>query len=95
MTAAIALEQRQLDRSEQLEQLRRQMAAVSGKVGVRWRAADPADDQVDGLVDNPVELDQDGPELFGEFGRREAGERQDKRGERDPAIAGALGDPSR
>ena len=34
MTAAIALGERQLNRSEQLEQLRRQMAAVSGKVGV-------------------------------------------------------------
>ncbi|MCI4676907.1 hypothetical protein [Candidatus Mycolicibacterium alkanivorans] len=33
MTAAIALEKRQLDRAEQLQQLRRQMAAVSGKVG--------------------------------------------------------------
>ena len=45
MTAAIALENRQRDRAEQLEQLRRQMAAVSGKVGARWRpghsAADP------------------------------------------------------
>ncbi|MBU3751094.1 MAG: hypothetical protein FGM52_11710 [Mycobacterium sp.] len=45
MTAAIALENQQRDRAEQLEQLRRQMAAVSGKVGVRWRpghsAADP------------------------------------------------------
>ncbi len=36
MTAAIALEKRQLGRAEQLEQLRRQMAAVSGKVGARW-----------------------------------------------------------
>lgn len=44
MTAAIALEARQLDRAEQLEQLRRQMAAVSGKVGARWRPADPASD---------------------------------------------------
>ena len=43
MTAAIALEQRQLDRSEQLEQLRRQMAAVSGKVGAGWRGVTPAD----------------------------------------------------
>lgn len=41
MTAAIALEKRQLDRAEQLERLRRQMAAVSGKVGVRWRPAEP------------------------------------------------------
>lgn len=44
MTAAIALEKRQLDRAEQLEQLRRQMAAVSGKVGARWRPAEPASD---------------------------------------------------
>jgi hypothetical protein len=35
MTAAIALEKGGPDRSEQLEQLRRQMAAVSGKVGAR------------------------------------------------------------
>lgn len=42
--AAIALEKRQRDRAEQLEQLRRQMAAVSGKVGARWRPAEPADD---------------------------------------------------
>lgn len=33
MTAAIALKKRQLDRAEQLQQLRLQMAAVSGKVG--------------------------------------------------------------
>ncbi|TGD86716.1 hypothetical protein BayCH28_15815 [Mycolicibacterium sp. CH28] len=33
MTAAIALGKRQLDRAEQLQQLRRQMAAVSGRVG--------------------------------------------------------------
>ncbi len=44
MAAAIALEKRQLNRAEQLEQLRRQMAAVSGKVGARWRPAEPADD---------------------------------------------------
>ena len=42
MTAAIALQKRQLDRAEQLEQLRRQMAAVSGKVGARWCPAEPA-----------------------------------------------------
>lgn len=40
MTSAIALEQRQESRAEQLEQLRRQMAAVSGKVGSRWRPAE-------------------------------------------------------
>lgn len=44
MTAAIALGEYQPDRAEQLEQLRRQMAAVSGKVGARWRAAEHADD---------------------------------------------------
>ena len=41
MAAAIALEERQLNRAEQLEQLRHQMAAVSGKVGSRWRPAEP------------------------------------------------------
>ena len=40
MTAAVALEKRRLDRAEQVEQLRRQMAAVSGKVGARWRPAE-------------------------------------------------------
>ena len=44
MTAALALEKRQLDRSEQLQQLRRQMAAVSGKVGAGRRAAERADE---------------------------------------------------
>lgn len=43
MAAAFALENRQPDRAEQLEQLRRQMAAVSPKTGVRWRAAEPAE----------------------------------------------------
>ena len=42
MTAALALEKRQLDRSEQLQQLRRQMAAVSGKVGPGRLAAKDA-----------------------------------------------------
>ncbi len=36
MTASAALGDRPLTRAEQLEQLRRQMAAVSGKVGSRW-----------------------------------------------------------
>ena len=40
MAAALALEKRQDNRAEQLEQLRRQMAAVSGKVGSRWRPAE-------------------------------------------------------
>jgi hypothetical protein len=44
MTAAIALEKRQLGRAEQLEQLRRQMAAVSGKVGARWCSAESSGD---------------------------------------------------
>lgn len=44
MAAAIALGKRQLDRAEQLEQLRRQMAAVSGKVGARWRPAGSSGD---------------------------------------------------
>jgi len=44
MTTAVALEKRQFDRAEQLEQLRRQMAAVSGKVGARWRPTGPAED---------------------------------------------------
>jgi hypothetical protein len=44
MTAAIALERRQRDRAEQVEQLRRQMAAVSGKVGARWRPTESAAD---------------------------------------------------
>lgn len=48
MTAAIALVERQPDRAEQLEQLRRQMAAVSGKVGARWRPAEPAGDLLPG-----------------------------------------------
>ena len=44
MATAIALENGHPDRAEQLEQLRRQMAAVSGKVGARWRPAGPAED---------------------------------------------------
>ena len=44
MTAAIALGERPDNRSEQLEQLRRQMAAVSGKVGARWHPAKPSAD---------------------------------------------------
>lgn len=48
MTAAIALGRRPDNRAEQLEQLRRQMAAVSGKVGARWRPAGPSDDALPG-----------------------------------------------
>lgn len=44
MAAAIALENGSDSRVEQLEQLRRQMAAVAGKVGARWRPADQSDD---------------------------------------------------
>lgn len=44
MTAALALDQRQRDRAEQLQQLRRQMAAVSGKVGQSRRGHNPAPD---------------------------------------------------
>lgn len=40
MTAAIALREQPDNRAEQLERLRRQMAAVSGKVGGRWRPAE-------------------------------------------------------
>ena len=49
MTAAIALEKSGLDRSEQLEQLRRQMAAVSGRVGVRSPAVEVPESLVAGL----------------------------------------------
>lgn len=44
MTAATAAQEPPVDRAEQLKQLRRQMAAVSGKVGARWRAADQSPD---------------------------------------------------
>lgn len=44
MTAATAAKEPPVDRAEQLKQLRRQMAAVSGKVGARWRAADQSPD---------------------------------------------------
>ena len=37
MTAAVDFGQRHGDRAEQLKQLRRQMAAVAGKVGAGWR----------------------------------------------------------
>ena len=44
MAAAIALDEQHDNRAEQLEQLRRQMAAVSGKVGARWCPTErPAD----------------------------------------------------
>ncbi|WP_445169041.1 hypothetical protein ACTXG7_06815 [Mycolicibacterium sp. Dal123E01] len=46
MTAAIALGKRQLNRAEQLEQLRRQMAAVSGKVGAPSPVADVTNEAI-------------------------------------------------
>ena len=54
MTAAIALGKSQLDRAEQLEQLRRQMAAVSGKVGARPPAVDIPEPLVAGLPKGAV-----------------------------------------
>ena len=54
MTAAIALEKGQRDRSEQLEQLRRQMAAVSGKVGIRPPAVEISESLVAGLPKGSV-----------------------------------------
>lgn len=44
MAASIALQERQLNRAEQLEQLRRQMAAVSGKVGGARAVTDVANE---------------------------------------------------
>jgi hypothetical protein len=44
MTAAIAQGKRQRDRAEQLQQLRHQMAAVSGKVGATRSVADVANE---------------------------------------------------
>ncbi|GAY18488.1 hypothetical protein [Mycobacterium sp. shizuoka-1] len=46
MTAAVPLERRQHDRAEQLQQLRRQMAAVSGKVGVTRSVTDVANEVI-------------------------------------------------
>ncbi|MEO3760725.1 hypothetical protein ABGB19_20885 [Mycobacterium sp. B14F4] len=46
MTAAVNLDQRQLTRAEQVEHLRRQMAAVSGKVGGGRRGAVPSNDEL-------------------------------------------------
>jgi hypothetical protein len=44
VTAAITLNQRRKDRAEQVEHLRRKMAAVSGKVGGRRRGPAPSSD---------------------------------------------------
>ncbi len=43
MTAAATAEETPRERAEQLKQLRRQIAAVSGKVGGRWRPGEPGD----------------------------------------------------
>jgi hypothetical protein len=59
MTAAFALDQREQDRAEQLQQLRSQMAAVSGKVGAGRRGQDYADDllpQSESLLPIPESL---------------------------------------
>lgn len=53
MTAMLTSEQPHLDRSEQLEQLRRQMAAVAGRIGVSRRGHAQADDL---LPDSEVRL---------------------------------------
>jgi hypothetical protein len=50
MTAALASDQPQFDRAEQLKQLRRQMAAVSGKVGSSRRGHAHAPVAVDDLL---------------------------------------------
>ncbi|WP_167105674.1 hypothetical protein [Mycobacterium sp. DL592] len=44
MTAALAREEHRFNRAEQLQQLRKQMAAVSGKVGVTRQVAERADE---------------------------------------------------
>ena len=44
MTAAVALDQRRLNRAEQVEHLRRKIAAVSGKVGGGQRGQAPSTD---------------------------------------------------
>src|SRR3712207_8882195 len=46
VTAAMNLDQRQLTRAEQVEHLRRKMAAVSSKVGGGRRGAAPSNDQL-------------------------------------------------
>lgn len=46
MTAALNLDQRQLTRAEQVEHLRRKIAAVSGKVGASRRGAAPSAEQL-------------------------------------------------
>ena len=59
MTSAVALENGRPDRAEQLEQLRRRMAAVSGKVGARWAGvpgAEAAPTPSEGLLPVPESL---------------------------------------
>lgn len=59
MTAALSLDQRRPNRAEQLEHLRRKMAAVSGKVGLGHRGAVPAGDRLsdaESLLPIPEEL---------------------------------------
>ncbi|KUH81616.1 MULTISPECIES: hypothetical protein [unclassified Mycobacterium] len=46
MTAVVSLDRRQLTRAEQVEHLRRKMAAVSSKVGAGRRGAAPSADQL-------------------------------------------------
>ena len=49
MTAALSLDQRRLNRAEQVEHLRRKMAAVSGKVGGGRRGRSAVDRPASGL----------------------------------------------
>ena len=44
MTAAMSLDRHRLDRAEQVEHLRRKMAAISGKVGPGRRGEVPSND---------------------------------------------------
>ena len=65
MTAAMDLDQRQLTRAEQVEHLRRKMAAVSSKVGGGRRGAAPSNDQLPGsetLLPVPESLNELLPE---------------------------------
>jgi hypothetical protein len=60
VTAALRLDQRRLDRAEQVEHLRRKIAAVSGKVGGSRRGAAPSADPLpdsESLLPMPGSLD--------------------------------------
>jgi hypothetical protein len=46
VTAALSLDQRRINRAEQVEHLRRKIAAVSGKVGGRRRGAAPSPEEL-------------------------------------------------